>query len=356
MYDLAIIGAGPAGATLARLLGKEYRILLLDRRELLEPKEDSFEKCCGGLIAPDAQQMLAKLGLGVPLEVLVGPQLFTVRTIDIQQKLERYYQRNYINIDREKFDSWLVSLVPDNVDIRCGALLKKFSRDDKGVKVHFQHHGQDYTEEARYLVGADGASSSVRRKMVPEFQQRSYIAVQEWFKVESSQPYYSAIFDSVISDFYSWTIPKGDYLIVGATIRPRDKVQEKFELLKNKLRQRGFELPSAVKRNGAFIIRPQSLKQIYIGEGNIILIGEAAGWISPTSAEGLSYALRSAVALAQSIKAHPTDLIREYHQNTWGLSMNICGKNLKAPFMYNPFLRKMALTSGLLSMDIEDLT
>ena len=36
------------------------------------------------MIAPDAQQMLAKLGLGVPLEVLVGPQLFTVRTIDVQ--------------------------------------------------------------------------------------------------------------------------------------------------------------------------------------------------------------------------------------------------------------------------------
>lgn len=352
MYDLAIIGAGPAGATLARLLGKDYKILLLDRREILIRQENSFEKCCGGLIAPDAQQMLAKLGLGVPFEVLVGPQLFTVRTIDIQQKQERYYQRHYINIDREKFDSWLVSLLPDSVDIRCGALFRRFSCKDKGIKIHFQLHGKEYTEEAKFLVGADGAFSRVRRQMVPELYQNSYIAVQEWFKTGSSQPYFSAIFDREISDFYSWTIPKGDYLIVGATIRPKDNVTQRYELLKTKIQKLGFVLPRAAKRNGAFIIRPQSLKQVYLGEGNIALIGEAAGWISPTSAEGLSYAFRSALAFAHSIKADPANLLREYRKNSGSLKMNIWGKNLKAPFMYNPLLRKIALSTGLLSMDI----
>lgn len=354
MYDLAIIGAGPAGSTLARLLGTEYKTLLLDRRELLEPKEDSFEKSCGGLIAPDAQQMLAKLGLGVPLEVLVGPQLFTVRTIDVQQKLERYYQRHYINIDREKFDSWLVSLLPDSVDTRCGALFRRFSHEGEGIKIQFQHHGKTYTEKARYLIGADGAQSMVRRQMVPEFSQRSYISVQEWFEVANNQPYFSAIFDRDISDFYSWTIPKGNELIVGATVRPRDNVIQKFELLKTKLRQQGFDLPETklIKRNGAFILRPCGIKQIYLGEGNIALIGEAAGWISPTSAEGLSYAFRSALALAKSVQASTGNLISEYRRNTASLRMNIRGKNLKAPFMYNPFLRKLALSSGLLSMDI----
>ena len=36
-YDIAIIGAGPAGATLARLLDKQYKVLLLDKRDLMEP-------------------------------------------------------------------------------------------------------------------------------------------------------------------------------------------------------------------------------------------------------------------------------------------------------------------------------
>ncbi len=35
MYDIAIIGAGPAGATFARLIGTKYKVLLLDKRELI---------------------------------------------------------------------------------------------------------------------------------------------------------------------------------------------------------------------------------------------------------------------------------------------------------------------------------
>ena len=92
-YDIAIIGAGPAGATLARLLDKQYKVLLLDKRDLMEPEEEERSKCCGGLLAPDAQEVLGKMGLAVPSDVLVDPQLFLVRTIDFEYYLERFYQR-----------------------------------------------------------------------------------------------------------------------------------------------------------------------------------------------------------------------------------------------------------------------
>lgn len=352
MYDIAIIGAGPAGATFARLVGKKYKVLLLDRRELLNPKDASFEKCCGGLIAPDAQYMLAKLGLGVPKETLVGPQLFTVRTIDIQNKIERYYQRHYINIDRERFDSWLISLIPATVDVRCGALFRKYTIEQGHIKIYFNHKGKEYTEETKYLVGADGAFSTLRKQIAPRFFQKKYIAVQEWFKAAHNQPFFSAIFDDEISDFYSWTIPKEDYLIVGAAIAPKENVSQKFKLLKERLIESGFELQTSIKKNGAFILRPQNIKQILIGNGNVVFIGEAAGWISPTSAEGLSYAFRSAVALSKSMQQNPDKLIKEYFKNTRDLRANIRLKHLKAPFMYNQFLRKSVMKSGLLSMDI----
>ncbi|MEN6425723.1 MAG: FAD-dependent monooxygenase [Phycisphaerales bacterium] len=48
---MAIIGAGPAGAMLARLIGRQYRVLLVDRRPLDGPDELSRGKCCGGLLA-----------------------------------------------------------------------------------------------------------------------------------------------------------------------------------------------------------------------------------------------------------------------------------------------------------------
>lgn len=352
MYDIIIIGAGPAGSTLARLLDNKYNILLLDRRELISPKIGSFEKCCGGLIAPDAQHMLAKLGLGMPREVLVGPQLFTVRTIDIQNNTERYYQRHYINIDREKFDGWLVSLIPSRVVICCGTLFKSHEIIDGVINIKFQTEGKEYSEQTKFLVGADGANSLLRRQLTGNKFEKTYISVQEWFKVNQNQPYYSAIFDNNISDFYSWTIPKEDYLIVGAAIKPKENVSQKFDLLKERLINYGFELNKSVKKNGAFILRPQSTKQIFIGKDNISLVGEAAGWISPTSAEGLSYAFRSAIALAKSFNSNPGNLIEEYYKNTKGLRINITQKNLKAPFMYNPFIRKIVMKSGLLSMSI----
>lgn len=352
MYDITIVGAGPAGSALARLLGKKHKILLLDQRELISYKEGSFEKCCGGLIAPDAQYMLAKLGLGVPRDVLVGPQLFTVRTIDIQNNIERYYQRHYINVDREKFDSWLVSLIPSNVDIRCGTLYKSYESKADKIIVNFLSDGKRYYEETKFLVGADGANSLLRRQLTSNKFEKMYISIQEWFKVNQNQPYYSAIFDNDISDFYSWTIPKDDYLIVGAAITPKDNVNQKFNLLKERLINYGFELNRSVKKNGAFILRPQSTKQIFLGKDNVSLIGEAAGWISPTSAEGLSYAFRSAIALAKSFDSNPGNLIGKYYKKTKGLRINISQKNLKSPFMYNPLIRKIFMKSGILGMNI----
>lgn len=354
MYDVTIIGAGPAGSTLARLLGSDCNVLLIDKRQLLGPSgTGAFEKCCGGLIAPDAQQMLARMGMGIPGSVLVGPQLFTVRTIDMQKGIEKFYQRHYINVDREKLDRWLVSILPERVKINCGCLFKSFEAGDSSIKVKFIHNGTEYSENTRVLVGADGAFSTVRRQAFPQERfPRVYAAVQEWFRVGGSLPYFSSIFDSEITDFYSWTIPKEDCLLVGAAIPYDDKVRDKFELFKKKLQGYGFELGEKVKTKGAFIYRPVRPSQICLGRGNIALVGEAAGWISPSSAEGMSYSFRSAIALADSIKKGLGGFAGEYRKNVGPLRRNIVIKNLKSPFMYNPLLRNIVMRSGLLSMEI----
>ncbi|MGE5654476.1 MAG: oxidoreductase, partial [Bacillota bacterium] len=50
---------------------------------------------------------------------------------------------------------------------------------------------------------------------------QSYVAVQEWFKVDEALPYFTAIFDPRLTDFYAWTIPKEDYLLLGAALPVR---------------------------------------------------------------------------------------------------------------------------------------
>ena len=112
-FDIAVIGAGPAGATLARLLDSRFRVLLIDGKD---SSPESFSKVCGGLLSPDAQKAFAEFDLTLPKDILVDPQIFSVRTIDLQSRTERHYQRFYMNLDRRRFDLWLESLVPENVE------------------------------------------------------------------------------------------------------------------------------------------------------------------------------------------------------------------------------------------------
>ena len=355
-YDIAVVGAGPAGASFARLIGKKYKVLLLDRRSLdKDYKNADPVKCCGGLLSPDAQKMLSRLNLGLPKDVLVGPQLFVVRTIDFDNNLERYYQRHYINIDREKFDRWLVSIIPDAVDTRFGCSFLGFEKEDKQFKIKFLKDGHEYCETSDIIVGADGASSAVRKKAFKNCKSPvEYVAIQEWFNSNVELPYYSAIFDKSITDFYSWTISKDSYLLIGSALKPSHDAWNKFNNLKSNLKNYGFEFENRVKKEGALIYRPLNINQIITGSDNIALIGEAAGFISPSSSEGLSYALKSALLLAKSLESKENFLTR-YKLLSKALNNNIVLKNLKLPFMYNSLIRKIIMKSGVISVDMPDI-
>lgn len=353
MYDLAIIGAGPAGAMLARLVGARYRVLLLDARPFDGPADPMRPgKCCGGLLAPDAQQVLAELGLGVPQQVLTGPQLFVVRTLDIDHALERSYQRFYINVHRELFDRWLVSLVPPPVDTRFGCRLTAAVEDAQGITLTMRTaDGATHTERTRLLVGADSAHSLVRKRFFHAHPRpAAYLAIQEWYEADRALPYFSAIFDRQVTDFYGWTIPKDDVLIIGAALTPRDDPHGKFTRLKEQLAQHGMHWGRRLRREGAMVLRPTHVNQLCPGHGRVALLGEAAGWISPSSAEGFSYAFRSAIALAYSLECGLDGAVARYRARCASLQRNIRGKLLKSPGMYTLWLRKTILQTGVGSL------
>jgi flavin-dependent dehydrogenase len=292
--------------------------------------------------------MLSELGLGLPKRVLQGPQLFVVKAIDIQQKLERYYQRHYINMDRQKFDCWLLSMVPSNVDTRLNCRFKTYSSEGGIFKLKFVQGDRTYVEKARILIGADGASSKVRLQTSQRsFFPRKYIAVQEWVEASNSLPYFMSIFDRRITDYYCWTIPKGDYLVIGAALQPKEKTSDKFSLLKETLRSSGFQFGKTVWREGAYILRPMKRKHLLTGEDRIAFLGEAAGWISPSSAEGISYAFRSARALAEALATSPDGFEKRYRKKSRNLRRNIALKIMKSHFIFNPSLRKIVMNSGL---------
>lgn len=350
-YDIAIIGAGPAGCTLARLLDKNYKVILLDKRDILA--ENCNSKCCGGLLAPDAQQMLGRMGMPIPSSVLVDPQLFLVRTIDFDNNIERYYQRFYFNMDRLVFEQWLLSNIPKSVDLALGCTFKTCEFTGNGVQFTFTYNGKTYKENAKAIIGADGGHSLVRKSLFPNKKMpKTYVAVQEWFEIDKPMPWYGVIFDSTITDFYSWTITKGKVLIIGSALEKNNLALDRFKMLKMKLRDNGLVYGRRIMREGAFILRPGSISSIFTGNEYCALVGEAAGFISPSSAEGISFALKSAYYLASALNEGIQQFQSDYSKMVKKLKLNLFGKNLKCPAMYNRFLRGMVMRSGLKSTDI----
>ncbi|MDR0321736.1 MAG: FAD-binding protein [Treponema sp.] len=340
MYDIAIIGLGPAGATLARLLDKKYKVIAIDGKN----KESG--KCCGGLLAPDAQKMLARFDICLPKDVLVDPQIFSVKTIDLDNNIVKYYQRFYLNMDRAKFDNFLISLIPNNIEIRDNSICKKIEKGNSIYRFTFTSGGTERTEEAKMIIGADGANSIVRNIFYKKNKIEKYIAIQEWYKDGINSPFYSCIFDKKITSSYCWTISKDNYFIIGGAF-PLNESNSRFEMLKEKVKNMGISFGELVKREGCFINLNKGSVNINTGKKGAYLIGEAAGMISPSSLEGISYSMESAKILAEIINNNCKSISHKYYTKTLYIKIRLFIKMLKKPFMYNRILRYFVMKSGI---------
>lgn len=349
LYDIAVVGAGPAGAVFVREIAQarpELKIVLIDGQS-----PDSA-KPCGGLLAPDAQKILAKFDLVLPKSILEDPQIFAVETIDIDQKLVRYYQRHYLNMDRYAFDRWLISLVPPHVDIIRGRC-SKIEESEMIYSVSVRSGDGENQLKAKTVVGADGGGSIVRRTFFKPMKVQ-YVAIQEWFENKGQRlPYYSCIFDAKTSDSCSWTIHKGDHVIFGGAFE-KQGCREAFKEQKTRLEE--FLCNSfgdAVRTEACLVSSPRGIKDYCTGKDGVFLLGEAAGFISASSFEGLSSAMLSGKLLSDAFicgKDHKhTQKI--YRKSTRSLRLKLRTKSIKRTFLCTPFTRKLIMKSGIQSIE-----
>ncbi len=354
MFDVAIVGLGPAGSVLARALDASLKVAAIDRKRL-DGAEGGFRKPCGGLLAPSAQKELVELGLNLPSSLLVDPQIFAVRTLDLKSGLIRHYQRYFLNIDRHQFDLWLASLIPSSVEIFDRAECRSIVDQGTHYDLTFARQKKLWTISARTVVGADGSSSLVRRTFTP-LPIRRYLCIQEVFPGYPREPY-GCFFDERITDCYGWINNKNGRLILGAALplekHPSDPPRARFEAAKARLSPFGYRFYGApLATEAALVSRPSSLRQLTLGRDNIFLIGEAAGLVSPSSLEGISYALASARHLGQVLNHDPASPRKEYARATAPLRRKILRRLLKSPFMYWPVLRRLVMRGGLRSLNV----
>lgn len=344
IWDVIVIGAGPASAAFARraaLGGINVQVI--------DGQTEKNKKPCGGLLAPDAQKILAGSDFVLPREVLADPQIFAVETMDLCTGQIRYYQRCYLNMDRWAFDKLLFQNMPEGVSVvsgRCTGIERK----DGLFRLKVRTNEGIEEVKSKYIIGADGAASMVRRTFFPANKIMQYVSIQQWFEFKKEgPPFYSCIFDAKTSESCSWIIHKDEYIIYGGCFTPKH-CRKAFEEQKKRLQEfTGLDLHNPVKTEACLADRPRKMKDFVTGREGVFLIGEAAGFISPSSFEGISSALRSGTALAEAfLSAEDSEKIaRTYRKKTYGLRMKLMIKTLKRWFMYTPWVRKIIMKIGV---------
>lgn len=285
MYDVAVVGAGPAGAAaaLAALRARPgASVLLLDRHDF--PRD----KCCGDGVAPHALDELARLGVADVLDDRVRVGRMRLVSPAGNEASHPMARPDYV-IPRSVLDARLVAAA-----VARGASLVRHTV--RRLDVRADHVVLDDTFSARVVVGADGANGVVRRQLNLPRQDPSTVAVAVRGYVDhaTSDPEQVIVMDGRDWPAYAWRFDAGDGTAnVGfGMLVPSLQAAGHGKAL---LEQRMVELlPEAT---GARLLRshhlPLSTGRPRARDGRVLLAGDAASLVNPLTGEGIYYALLS---------------------------------------------------------------
>lgn len=289
-YDVIIHGAGPSGALAAfTLCNNGQSVLLIDKSAF--PRQ----KPCGGGLTIKALNIL-------PFQIdSVLRDSSSILNVGLNyNKPKRLSTEGNISgfVVRSEFDNLVFKKA-----IQAGAeyrntSIAEFEEGDSIVEVHLK----DGTHvSAKYLIGADGANSIIRRKLA---SQNGANWFSRGFAIEGIVPNsaighpYEMEFDFGIVPYgYGWIFPKGDHACVGI-YTSKDDVSISKDILKNYAETK-FNI-SQIQNICGFPVAFGGDRQSDTCS-RVVLIGDAAGFTEHLIGEGLHNAFKSGISIANHI-------------------------------------------------------
>jgi flavin-dependent dehydrogenase len=313
-YDTVVAGVGPAGVMAACEASRRGAVLLVDAVAL--PRD----KSCGGMLHTLTQRFLDAYG-PVPDEIVCDPRHVNFRYVDWDRGIRKATTLRFVNVDRAGFDDWLLKKhVPSGVEVAGSCAVEGFAQDEDGVVVGLRTESGSVSVRCQNLIGADGARSAVRRGLGIGAV-ATYVTLQDHVRLTGEiEPYFDCIYMREIGpDFvYAYLVPKGDTAIFGSVFYPKAKrpgeMQDRgLEILRKAMPQ----LRESVKREAAPALYVRTRQDTVPGAGRVLLAGEAGGFMSPSSGEGISYALETGMQAGLAVAENgPHEALSAYKRAT----------------------------------------
>ncbi|MBP7461697.1 MAG: NAD(P)/FAD-dependent oxidoreductase [Candidatus Delongbacteria bacterium] len=301
-YDVAIIGAGPAGSQTAYYLaGQGYRVLMLEKRAVVgEPV-----RCA------EAAGLRTDLERYFPIDSSWEAGQIDSGYLVAPNGQSAYGRINSIAqmVHRNRFDQFLADRAQSagaELRLSCQAIGAGYSSD--GIKIEIRNPHRLYHEETRFLIGADGTESQVGRwfgcySSIPPRDMMTCLeyALHPKNPVEfNSNSLYFYLGHQIAPGGYAWIFPKqdGTYNVgLGIDYRSR-RTQWPADYL-NPFCNRFFpqaEILRTIAGGTPFLAEPKR-----IVTDRVALVGDAGGHCNPLTGGGIMNALEAGKILADTL-------------------------------------------------------